>query len=1573
MANIETLDLSEQTLKAEGVSSPLAGPTGQGLLAGTHDDTVQLSKTDAESADSAPVPSPGSSSGPHRSTGTNGVAPGVNNVPTLVMPHPKKFSHVNINKKFLEKTSSSAGTSIASTSSSKPGSVIPKPALQSTPSHSRLVTAKLTAGPQPSTLTGPGWSRPSSTGSSATPTPSSIQPPKPSPLPSSSQGPPQLPPVGKVIQPQLRPAELATNGGKKDATSRPAWGQPRLSPASTNKSDGLPGDFPTAAEVAQAGRSAKSAEKKHNETMAAEADAFRGVHLNPNVHHWDEDEEENDDFLGEVIEFGDGRQYTIPTDQPTLPQEGPPQPADSTSSTELVSKEDRFGDDIGRSWPRSRDSRPPTTHQRDHGHFSASSSRPPHPSQESSRVLFNERSNRLEPYSSTHYSRYNGSRDGYGGRRDNRSDNIGSPTETRDTGFHSQRPHVQLLQKSPTGEFGNDAFPPPKSSGDRPSTSYHHDPSRNRDREPFRREFSNNHAPRSSSRQGDHHSQWEHHPFQDRPHHDFPPPHSPNSLEIHRQLPPHLSKLQTTSPRISNDVTLSPERLTSSQASSSPLPAAHSPVVSNASLSPLITERSYQGPSDGITDLKATMHSAAERARLRRQQDEEEREREKERARRKAAEIEAKIKMKEAEKKAEAQSDGTEGQKDMESNALQFLEDVVRSVNRPPNGHSLESIPEDSSSRSSIPQSLPEAPQSAHPRRTTFPIRATDNARSPPSEVESWRKRTETPNHQKPILGQPNQHPLLNVSVIDNLDIKDTDDIEVVDFSDHGKLVGSSPSIDQGVEKAQSHHPSRYPPRPVATDFFDKSLDHEQSEQPLKAEEGSWRRRKSLLTPESIDTAHANEYKQRPALTPRQTVTSQRRLSSASDDYSRTSLPTGGNVIAAPTHPPKSPLTPSYREAPMSALNDAMARIKGALDGMQKPEPSKPQRWIPPALRIQDPSSHDEVSVEAFDISIREPPRSPKPAWNHFTVRLPSVSISRPSAPIRRQTFGSKTQVRSVIYSWDPPLEGIYKRDFNLNDALFGGPTVDKNTPKYIVSISPHGRAKGENDVPVVNLPSKQQNNVSRVFGRRREADGVLSWRKPPPSPLTTAPPESADTEELNTVSRSPPPDAPSSSKSAPSPQDEQPSLTVSMTSAKPRTQQSRLPTDSDVAFYRDGRGDIAPTTRNVNFIVNSELDEDTPAERKSVKEHTSGPVLNINGSTGDSKVVSSRNISSRDEKFEAHKTDTPSMVKPISPPHLSSGLPWSPGTSRVLSLKESPSRTLDRDDLKAVWEQNPGKARQPSVNSLKNIGDDPAAVPPFTLLDVKSEDGETPPPPPSSNPPSRMSLHDVTRAFQMVPSGPSSMSSASMRSVPLPSTSSGSQRQASNSMPPPSQLPPSRPAYAGYAPPLVGSPSPTMMYSMPMTPSPIPRPMVVSSVSQYPQPMWVPVPPSSSNGGMMRSVPPSYGGQLMPYPPPMPIYLPQGMPGSIPTPNGMGGRPPSNVQMMSPVLPPAQANHQYYPSSPMLMPSPPIMNAIPGYPSQNPAARGRGMYNNTIPNGPHPNVPPYTSITSNAFDRPTW
>ena len=78
----------------------------------------------------------------------------------------------------------------------------------------------------------------------------------------------------------------------------------------------------------------------------------------------------------------------------------------------------------------------------------------------------------------------------------------------------------------------------------------------------------------------------------------------------------------------------------------------NSPVASPST--PSVAALSPQAPTTDIElARKAAMHSAAERARIRRQQEEEEREKERERARKKAAELEEKMKSPEMETEKE--------------------------------------------------------------------------------------------------------------------------------------------------------------------------------------------------------------------------------------------------------------------------------------------------------------------------------------------------------------------------------------------------------------------------------------------------------------------------------------------------------------------------------------------------------------------------------------------------------------------------------------------------------------------------------------------------------------------------------------------------------------------------------------------------------------------------------------------------------------------------------------------------------------------------------------------------------
>ncbi len=150
-------------------------------------------------------------------------------------------------------------------------------------------------------------------------------------------------------------------------------------------------------------------------------------------------------------------------------------------------------------------------------------------------------------------------------------------------------------------------------------------------------------------------------------------------------------------------------------------------------------------------------------------------------------------------------------------------------------------------------------------------------------------------------------------------------------------------------------------------------------------------------------------------------------------------------------------------------------------------------------------------------------------------------------------------------------------------------------------------------------------------------------------------------------------------------------------------------------------------------------------------------------------------------------------------------------------------------------------------------------------LQEVKSEDGETPPPTVANGSgPSRMSLHEVTRAFQQVPPPPagSTTRKASPQSPVVQSSTSGSVRHAI--FPPHAQAVHSAvggPAYPPYGSPMLShSPAPTLMYPHPMPPSH----MMGGPSGPYHQPMWIhmagpPPPGGQTPGGIVRPLPSPY------------------------------------------------------------------------------------------------------------------
>ena len=347
-------------------------------------------------------------------------------------------------------------------------------------------------------------------------------------------------------------------------------------------------------------------------------------------------------------------------------------------------------------------------------------------------------------------------------------------------------------------------------------------------------------------------------------------------------------------------------------------------------------------------------------------------------------------------------------------------------------------------------------------------------------------------------------------------------------------------------------------------------------------------------------------------------------------------------------------------------------------------------------------------------------------------------------------------------------------------------------------------------------------------------------------------------------------------------------------------------------------------------------------------------------------------------------QSDSPLRSLPVTPPPQSISSSWS----------KSPARVPDPEHLKAVWSQASEKDSAPTVNSLKEIADDLTTVP-FSILEVKSEDGGTPPPQVPVAPPSRMSASEVTRAFQTVPSAPSNNSPLHTNpfnpglSPPL-GVHDKALRQAPVGFPqPPSAQHIARPHYMGYPASMEShSPSPpTLVYSHVM-----PNGMQSSpSGTPYGQPLWMQLGPQ-----MVRPQPPSpYNPSLMPYH--MPSAQNGVYPSSVGAPSSQGSpapypsAPPSQM-LVSPVLPQAAPvpPHMMYATSPMLVPVPPPGGA-PVQPHPYPGVVGMGRNNvplrNPIdsrqpPNTTHPQQQAsrfpvhnsgFSQVPPQTFVRPSW
>jgi hypothetical protein len=479
---------------------------------------------------------------------------------------------------------------------------------------------------------------------------------------------------------------------------------------------------------------------------------------------------------------------------------------------------------------------------------------------------------------------------------------------------------------------------------------------------------------------------------------------------------------------------------------------------------------------------------------------------------------------------------------------------------------------------------------------------------SPAMEAETWRSKVVQVPPQPTPQQPPPPVPLPLLEQVDSFFVNVDENVEVVDFSEHGKLIGvTPPEVPPGQRADIEIGPPQKPPRPQAADFFqdDEMTQDVSSSSISKVDEGSWRRKVSPTREVSLLT----QIPEKPKLQISPTL-----YHAAPASPYRKNAPVNVDDVGRPkeysqaqpssSHPPpiKSPLTSSYREAPMSALTDTMARIKGALDGMHQPPPN--HKWLPPALRsrlTRTETVHDHIEHidrEIFDVTGYEPPTSPKPAWNHFTVRLPRSSRKREGVPAKRlRAFVAPTYDRLDVLS--VAAQGG-KRVFLLNDILFPRPTFIKGRLEYRVFLPNPLRSRVLQNGPIVNLPAPARFTRSAdtgAFGRPKEADGVATWRKPAGS----LPPREGLNETLNgldTVSCSPPPDPPRTpsepSSAVPS------SPKVSVPPVKFSKAQPKVPDGSGVAFYRDARIESADSATNsvVRFIVSSELDEEVQSNQ---------------------------------------------------------------------------------------------------------------------------------------------------------------------------------------------------------------------------------------------------------------------------------------------------------------------------------------------------------------------------------------
>jgi serine/arginine repetitive matrix protein 2 len=367
-----------------------------------------------------------------------------------------------------------------------------------------------------------------------------------------------------------------------------------------------------------------------------------------------------------------------------------------------------------------------------------------------------------------------------------------------------------------------------------------------------------------------------------------------------------------------------------------------------------------------------------------------------------------------------------------------------------------------------------------------------------------------------------------------------------------------------------------------------------------------------------------------------------------------------------------------FKEAPISALDDVMLRIKGVLTDMhaegEKPAalstsfppsngvasdsipapapvadaPSKAAqgvalRWIGTKTanwrdgmnkKVLGQTPVETQPTEPFAISRLERPDTPPPVWKAYTVRLNKSTVVRPPLSKKQASLAKlpPMPVRWDILTWDPPVERMSTKTLSRDDMLFPKTYLrgilsarvllpsSGSTPEVQARLNESSTQRLRLSATVDVRTSRSPNMSSRPVPKS-PAFMDAQWRKPQPatSPINNAL-ELQDTTPASAVSSEGNQLETTSRSPPPHHQPVGDKTNVNVNSVTPSSSSKaplRSSQNTDVTFHRSLHEKRPSNPPTVSFTVSSELDDPSMTEIKLEDKVVPDncPILEVNGS----------------------------------------------------------------------------------------------------------------------------------------------------------------------------------------------------------------------------------------------------------------------------------------------------------------------------------------------------------------------